>query len=96
MCYRTVKQRGFVIFVEEENLLKWRIPMADVRRNTPCACGVRMTPKQLRVHIALCTEHWPLIRCTEEHHDPLNLLDKGYLAGKRAGLINIGHGRAVE
>lgn len=41
-----------------------------------CACGASFpNVKELRVHIALETEHWPVHRCCPEHHDPQNLGD---------------------
>jgi hypothetical protein len=38
-----------------------------------CACGLAFAnAKELRVHIALETERWPVHRCCPEHHDPHN------------------------
>ena len=41
-----------------------------------CACGIAFgNPKELRVHIALKTERWPMVRCSTDHHDPTNDTD---------------------
>lgn len=41
-----------------------------------CACGATFpNVKELRVHIALETERWPLQPCSPEHHDPHNPQD---------------------
>jgi hypothetical protein len=38
-----------------------------------CACGALFESyKELRVHIAMATDRWPMLRCTPDHHDPRN------------------------
>lgn len=45
-----------------------------------CACGASFENyKELRVHIALETERWPLARCSRAHHDPVNDQDLAHL-----------------
>jgi hypothetical protein len=41
-----------------------------------CACGrPHENRKELRVHIALETDRWPIDRCSPEHHDPADVDD---------------------
>jgi len=42
-----------------------------------CACGqVFPNRKELRVHIALATDRWPVERCSNTHHDPSDEIDQ--------------------
>ena len=51
---------------------------------TRCACGqVFDHIKDLRFHIAVETDRWPVERCTRAHHDPLNIQDLAALAWRR-------------
>lgn len=41
-----------------------------------CICGEKFQNyKELRVHIALATDRWPISRCCSSHHDPENPAD---------------------
>ena len=49
-----------------------------------CACGeVFDHVKDLRVHIALATDRWPIERCSALHNDPNNPDDLKALAWQR-------------
>ena len=45
-----------------------------------CACGQAFAhQKDLRVHIALAIERWPVARCTLDHYDENDPADKAFL-----------------
>lgn len=51
-----------------------------------CTCGMLFeNSKELRVHIALRAERWPIERCTRTHHDPKNGEDLKFLRWIAAG-----------
>ena len=61
-----------------------------------CACGQLFdNPKELRVHIALKTDRWPMVRCSATHHDPANDTDIASLRWLKRVAIS-GHTRTFR
>ena len=50
-----------------------------------CKCGVTcLNQSELRWHIALATNRWPVVRCDEVHNDPTDMVDQLYLLDKHS------------